>query len=49
MPRPPARVDSRKTKMSVSVLNSSISTILQKKTHEMFVRTCDGKAATGSS
>lgn len=31
MPRPPARVDSRKTKMSVSVLNSSISTILQKK------------------
>lgn len=28
MPRPPARVDSRKTKMSGSVLNSSISTIL---------------------
>lgn len=31
MPRPPARVDNRNTNMSGSVLNSSISTILQDK------------------
>lgn len=35
MPRPPARVDSRNTNMSGSVLNSSINTILKEKENHL--------------